>query len=607
MKKLLVIAGILLAGTLSAQISTDIYTIQSQMDATGASLWVDSVVTVSGVVTAGYGVTGSANFFLEMKQGGPYSGIMVYVPASLGTFPVNLGDSLTVTGTVSEYYDNTELGVADTNDIARQGTTTLPPVAIVTCDYLDTTATTTIPWDSAEAYEGVLVQVKNAVVDSALNAAGNFQIGDGTGYAYVRNNYSYTPAVGDYLNVTGIVHTHYNYYKLRPRTVDDIELLSPGLTNAYATDVNAINVIFNTPMGSSAEDPAKYAISPSLTVNSATVDAQDAKVVHLSTDVMLNAQAYTLIVQGLTDSAGNAVPEDTIVFYGGFTPIALIQGDTVAGDTSGNYPSNWADRVVTITGVVTASENSFTSPYFFVQQGDTALTGVQIWDISGDCSNINEGDSVIIAAQVQEYQGGTELSNIIYKNVVGASQVPAPINVNTGDLIPGAGFTAEKYEGVLVKVSHAIVTDEGTGGAFVVDDGTGGVNVTNRSAYSYTPHNNDALDVTGILRFVAQLYPRSDNDVVFLNVNEDRAQAFLRFNIRPLYKGKASFEFASAANGKVDISVYNIAGRMQFHRIMNTVHGSVYSVNLPVMHSGVYFVRLRQGNFIYTRKTTILK
>ena len=608
MKRLYVIVALLVATTLSAQIVTDIYTIQSEMDTTdGSSLWVDSLVTVNGVVSAGYGVTGSRNFFLQMRQGGPYSGIMVYIPSTAGDFPIQLGESLSVTGTVTEYYSNTELIVDDTTQIVRLGVVDSIVPTVITCDYLDTASTTTMPWDSAEAYEGVLVKVNNAVVTQEDDGNGNWQISDGTGYVYVNNSYSYTPTLYDQLNVTGIVQTHYGLYKIRPRSDADFEFLNAGISMAYATDAQVIDVVFKTRMDQNAEDPSKYVITPSVTIDHISLDPNDSTLVHIYTTDMTGGTEYTLYTNGLTDVSGNPIT-DTVIFYGGFTPITVIQTDTVAGDTSGNYPTNWVGRTVTITGIVSANKDHFNYPFFFVQQGEVPFSGIQIWDPTATFSPA-DGDSVIIVGQITEYGGATEMLNLVYGTTVSQGHTVNPILVNTGDLNPGAGFTAEGYEGVLIMVDTAQVVDPGTGDNFVIDDGTGGVTVTNLDHFSYTPNAGDLLNVTGILRYVGQIYPRGDADVVYVGDVAERAVSPVeKFNIRTVGRKGISFGITLKSPAKVKVSVYNITGAKVLSKDMGRLTAGTHSISVPTLLSrGVYFVDVVAGNTHSIGRTVIVK
>jgi predicted extracellular nuclease len=189
-----IVAVLLLGFTmLSAQaVDTTIYAIQYERDPnTQASLWVNQTVTLRGIVVAKTGVTGTRNIFVEMNPGGPWRGIMVYFPSSLGTLPtINVGDSVVFTGGVLEYYGNTEIQINSLSDFQIVSTGHTPPApALITCAHLDTTSTSAFPVDSAEAYEGVLVRIENAYVTrTGLGTNNEFEISDGTGYVIVRNN-----------------------------------------------------------------------------------------------------------------------------------------------------------------------------------------------------------------------------------------------------------------------------------------------------------------------------------------------------------------------------------------------------------------------------------
>ena len=611
MKKLLVAAMfVALVGVSRAQIQTTIYHLQFDRDSTGASTWVDSgEVTVSGIVTAGYGVTGSRNFFLEMSQGGPWSGIMVYIPSSAGTFPVNVGDSLTVTGTVSEYYGNTELMVSDTNNIVRNGTANLPPVAIISTAHLDTTSTSSYGPDSAEAYEGVLVRVENAFVVDTTAPHGGFQITDGDGYAIVYNSYTYTPHVGDPLNVTGIVHTHYGWYKIRPRSADDIEVLSQHISVAYSTSRTSLNVKFTRPVNpSSATNPANYIITPSLSVTAASIDPNDSTLVHLTTGTQTDGQAYTLATQNL------GVPDtEAVTFYGGFTPIFDIQHEYVDTDTV-NFESIWAGRVVTITGVITGERDAFPYPFYFVQQGTGPWSGIQIFDSHMNYTT-NRGDSVIVVGTVSEYNGMTELENILYYETVSSGHTVTPYLVHTGDLNLNADTVAESFESVLITTyTAAVVTNDPNN--WQIDDGTGVAYVDNSNAYNYVPTVGDSVAVTGNVRFIRgnfNINPRDDNDinVVYVGVNELPDAGLKSFEILPVvsFRGDFTIKFAVSSRTRVRVNLYNVTGQRILTVADRNFNAGLHELrmNLGNMTPGVYFFKVDAGKTRIYRKVIILR
>jgi len=615
--KVTVIMG-LLSGLAFAQIQTDIYTIQSERDTLGNSLWVDSLVTVSGVVTVPYGVTGSRNFFLQMKPGGPWTGIMVYTPGVQYSH-ANVGDSLTITGTIQEYYYNTELEVADTaTDIIYHGSVTPPDPVILTCAYLDTTATSALPPDSAEAYEGVLVKLEGVFVTDINPPTDGFEVTDGTGYVIVYNNYSYTPNIGDNLNVTGVVHTHFGYYKVRPRSIDDFEFLNPGISAAYSISRENIDIIFKTQMDNTAEDPSKYYITDStgaqLSVLSAVLDTADAHVIHLITATMADAMPYQLSTPGLQDGGGNPVT-DTVTFYGGFTPISLIQSDTTADDSANGYRTNWMGRVVTITGVITGEKDVWLYPFFFVQQGEGPWTGIQIWDPTGVADPTVRGDSVIIVGEVTEYGGTTELENLLCFRRVGSGVLPQPYLTTISNLITPAGPTSEAFEGVLVRVENAVVTDPGTGGDWTISQIEGSdtfgltVEGDNAIGYSYRPNAGYVVNVQGILRYIGTIYPRDDADVEVVGIDEGFNTTNRTFKVISPTRGKIAIEFTLPTSTKAELTMYNIMGQKVKTILSKKVDAGTHRIkvdaeNLP---QGIYFINFRAGSKSLVRKVTLVK
>ncbi|MBN2829235.1 MAG: hypothetical protein JXR56_02815 [Candidatus Cloacimonetes bacterium] len=210
---------VVLIGALSA---TTIYDIQYTTNAgngTYPSPMVGQIVTVEGIVTA-IGMQGD-KYFISEPQGGAWRGIFVF---DFATLP-QVGDLVSVTGTVAEYYGVTELSYV-TGTILSSGNP-LPPLTHITTGSLNSGAT-------AEQYEGVLVAVSRATVssDTATNGHNQFGINDGTGECLVDDDMygDYNVSVGQTLDMIGICHYSYDMYKVFPRTAQD--LLPYGTSNA---------------------------------------------------------------------------------------------------------------------------------------------------------------------------------------------------------------------------------------------------------------------------------------------------------------------------------------------------------------------------------------
>jgi len=627
MKRLMcIIGGVMLGGILLAQVQdTSIYALQFERDAENNSLWVGQTVRVNGIVTGLTGITGSRNIFIEMKQAGPWTGIMVYFPSGLGTLPpISIGDSVTVTAGVLEYYGNTELQVNAMSDFAV--VSNLPPLepSVITCAHLDTTGTSEFPVDSAEAYEGVLVKIENAYITRTnLGSNNEFEITDGTGYVVVRNNYSYTPTVGDAMNVTGIVEARSLsgtvYYMLRPRSVEDFEFLFPGIADAYSVDRNQVYIKFKTPVDPAlATNTTYYVIEDSATGNplsviSASVSPDDPNLVFLTTGEMTDAAYYKLYTPDLEDIYNQPIA-DTFYFYGGFVPITLIESDTMPNDADNGFRSIWNGRSVTITGIITAWKDIFIYPFFFIQQGEGPWTGIHGWDpvsfIPSDA--IQQGDSVILVGEVLEYGSNsiTEIQNFKYYRVVSSGHVVNPVTVPLVDLRNEAGAVSEQWEHVLVAVQPPVfVYDIGTGGDWdiytAIPPDTFVLTVEGDYALGYTWRptvTHQQIDgLVGLLRYRGTLYPRTDADIIPSSVRENRVNLG-----NSLVKGTLSFTVPVNAK-EVKVELFNVQGQKVASLYNGKGTGETYNADLSNLPYGAYFIRTYADNSVTTKKIILVK
>ncbi|MBT7492792.1 MAG: hypothetical protein HN704_14425, partial [Bacteroidetes bacterium] len=191
--------------------TTPIYNIQFTTDSSGDSPLVGSTVTTSGIVTA----VESNGYFLQDGTGA-WSGIYVYD----SNYSVNIGDDITITCEVFEYYNLTELKNI-TNFTLNSQNNTLPAVSIVA------------PSNFSEEYEGVLIKTENVICTNDSLGYGEWEITDGTYIGVVDDLFFlYTPAIGSTYNLTGVLHFTYNSFKIEPRNNNDIEIVSfPGGQN----------------------------------------------------------------------------------------------------------------------------------------------------------------------------------------------------------------------------------------------------------------------------------------------------------------------------------------------------------------------------------------
>lgn len=190
------------------------YEIQGQQD---ESPYDGEDVTVTGIVTVGgdeyYAGSGTAQYAaIQDASGTEWSGLVLYGYDGVLT-PLQRGDSVVVSGYVSEYYGLTEV-VVQSVDIDEPGYT-VPSASSVT----------TSEMASSEKWEGVLCALDNVTVTSDPNEYGEFYVTDGSGDAMVDDMgiYGFSTSTGDtYQEMVGVVFYSYGEYRLEPRDENDI-------------------------------------------------------------------------------------------------------------------------------------------------------------------------------------------------------------------------------------------------------------------------------------------------------------------------------------------------------------------------------------------------
>jgi len=216
--------------------TVSIHDIQYATAAPYASSYAGQVVITGGIVTAVY------NKGLFVQGGyGPWSGLYVYDSAHIAAAGIARGDSITITGTVSEYLTYTELGSLSGVTKVSSGNILHPayPVTLVN-------ATT-------ESLEGVLVKLTNM---PCVNASGSASYGEWVVYNGTDSTktggllYKYTTAVvGTHYDITGAVYLAYGgVMRVEPRDANDVSI-SSGITENTQNNIsiypNPANAILN--------------------------------------------------------------------------------------------------------------------------------------------------------------------------------------------------------------------------------------------------------------------------------------------------------------------------------------------------------------------------
>jgi uncharacterized protein YdeI (BOF family) len=215
--------ALLFAVGLSAQTPVTIYEIQGQ---TAVSPLENEIVTTSGIVTS---LIREDGFFLQDGDGG-WNGVYVYYTDETFISNLNRGDEVELIGKVSEYYGKTEITDVVSATVISSGNPVPNPVSLTTNAISD------------EQYEGVLIQVQNAVCTDTTLGYGEFLVDDGSGACRVDDKlWSYwndmAPIPDSSYNITGIVDYSFDNFKVLPRDASDLADVQDAIFDAESLEM----------------------------------------------------------------------------------------------------------------------------------------------------------------------------------------------------------------------------------------------------------------------------------------------------------------------------------------------------------------------------------
>ncbi len=198
-----------------------IYEIQGQAT---SSPWENSAVVTYGIVSGVYG----NDFFIEEQPGGPWHGIYVY---GSSTAPAR-GDSVRITGMVTEYFGMTEL-TGPLTEVLSSGASIPGPTVL---------QTGSVP---VEDYESSLVRVTATCTDDSLGN-GEWELDDSSGPVRIDDmGVSYIPVISEVYTVTGPLNYSFGNFKIEPRDSNDI-VLGGGVSETNLQNKNFSLRIFPT-------------------------------------------------------------------------------------------------------------------------------------------------------------------------------------------------------------------------------------------------------------------------------------------------------------------------------------------------------------------------
>ena len=172
-----------------------------------------------GVVThvLAPGHSSEGNFFLQQPGVDECAGIFV---RDFDIVP-DVGDELTVTGSVNEYYSFTQIIDVTSSSLSSDNPTSPDPI-LITTGFLGIDCSL-----EGEELEGMLVRVENVTVE-LIDEFGNIQINDGSGPTLMDDHYfdgswPNTSIGTSYSSIVGVVGYSYSEFKIYPRNSSDFD------------------------------------------------------------------------------------------------------------------------------------------------------------------------------------------------------------------------------------------------------------------------------------------------------------------------------------------------------------------------------------------------
>jgi len=355
------------------ELNLTIAEIQGMID---SSPYEGSVVTTTGLVVA----KSESSYFLQDSIGA-WNGIYVYDTND----SLVVGNRISITAIVAGYYGATQL-----NSVSN--------LSVLSSEFTNSPATVNAELANTEAYEGVLVTIDTLQCFTEANSFGESELFDSLDTLVTDDLfYEFTPTVGSYYQVTGVIHYSYGNYKVNPRSASDIVEYIVGCM-----------------------DSTSFMYNPE-----ATLEFEN------------SCDDIVVVIAGCTDpmainycSECNA-DDGTCMYSSLELTISEIQGMTDS--------SPFIGQVITTSGVVTAVAPSG----YFIQDNVATWSGIYVYDV---INNPLIGDEITIEAEVDEFYDMTELKNVSSFEVSSSGDSVEPLS-----FIPLP--ITEEYEGCLITLA----------------------------------------------------------------------------------------------------------------------------------------------------------
>jgi hypothetical protein len=318
----------------------------------------------------------------------------------------------------------------------------------------------------------------------------------------------------------------------------------------------------------------------------------------LSTNVVMDAtNAQFILSVRSTMAPEHLVIDDVVIEAAGAIQDATIYDIQFTSDPSGDSPLD--GEVVRTSGIVTAvdafSNNGDPQLVYYLQDGSGAWNGIYVFDFIDNGNAVAVGDEIELIAQVSEYFGLTELSNIQSFTLLASAQpLPVPLVVGTGEV------AAEALESVLVRVVDAVCTAPPSGanfGIWSVNDGSGAAGI-GKEMHTTTPDPiiGQVYDITGVVSYGFEEYriqPRGASDVALATSIDELANTSITMYPNPA-SDMLTLEL-DQVSGRTEYVISDLNGRIVANGVLNSDRTMIA---VGALANGSYMITLRNDTSV---------
>jgi hypothetical protein len=425
---------------------------------------IGTYATTTGIVTAV--VPGNPTFYIQDFSSDSYAGIYIYD----NNFAPVVGDEVTVSGTVNEYYSFTQLIDLTSYTVNSSGNE-------LTIKDISTSELANGCTESGESLEGMLVRVSDAEVTQVDLTYNEWLVDDGSGPCQIDDGGSSpmfdgifpTPNVGDtFMGIVGVVDYSYSAFGILPRFVSDFES-DNSLPVANAGDDISVSpgdeVILNG-LGSYDGNGSIIAYEwVQVSGEAVALENEESAVTTFIAPSTTGSLEFRLTV---FDDDINEDTDEVIVNVLGTTSIYDIQYTTDQGAYCYETPST--GEIVTTSGVVTHVKPGDYPNFFLQDPNDDTWSGIYVYDTTIMPA---AGDELQITGTVNEYYSFTQIIDVTASTFVSDGNVISPIQLSASDIPAECSESGESYESMLVGLSNITFDSVDEFGNWVVSDDSG--------------------------------------------------------------------------------------------------------------------------------------